>query len=151
MISSQDFISCVQAKLQSMPNGYLPKWLLFISIVSIFNSFQTYISGLELTRQVYSRQPKETTALSARTFGTWTFVSCMIRLYGAFYLTETHIYELTFISYIIALTHFGSELVIYRTCRFDKGFMGPLIVASTSLIWMYNQKEFYTGTPFNFF
>ncbi|CCD25969.2 Erg28p NDAI_0G01940 [Naumovozyma dairenensis CBS 421] len=142
-----NILTQIQASLQRMPQGYLPKWLLFISIVSIFNSIQTYFSGLELTRKVYAGKPKETTFLSARTFGTWTFISCVIRLYGAFYLNEPHIYQLAFISYIVALVHFGSELLIFRTCSFNSGFMGPLIVSTTSLIWMYNQKEFYTGVP----
>lgn len=147
MISFQEVVSSLQEAVYNMPPGYLPKWLLFISIVSVFNSVQTYVSGLELTRRVYENKPSETTALSARTFGTWTFVSCVIRFYGAFFLNEPHIYQLTFISYIIALVHFGSELVIFRTCKLGKGFMGPLVVSTTSLVWMYNQKEFYTGLP----
>ncbi|CCC70245.1 hypothetical protein NCAS_0E01750 [Naumovozyma castellii] len=145
MLTLNQITGHLQTTLQSLPPGYLPKWLLFISVVSIFNSIQTYISGLKLTRRVYSRKPAETTPLSARTFGTWTFVSCIIRLYGAFYLNEPHIYQLAFISYIIAWVHFGFELLIFRTCNFDSGFMGPLVVATTSLVWMYFQKEFYTG------
>lgn len=147
MLSFQDVVAFTQSTLKSMPPGYLPKWLLFISIVSVFNSVQTYISGLELTRRVYERKPEETTSLSARTFGTWTFVSCVIRFYGAMYLNEEHIYQLAFISYIIALVHFGSELLFFRTCKLGKGFMGPLVVSTTSLVWMYNQKEYYTGKP----
>ncbi|QLL32286.1 hypothetical protein HG536_0C04550 [Torulaspora globosa] len=146
MLCFQDFIRFAQNKIVSMPAGYLPKWLLFISVVSVFNSLQTYVSGLELTRRVYENKPGETTALSARTFGTWTFVSAVIRLYGSLYLNEEHVFQLTFISYLIALGHFGSELLIFRTCKLGKGFMGPLIVASTSLIWMYKQKEYYTGS-----
>lgn len=134
--------------LQELPPGYLPKWLLFISTVSIFNSVQTYVSGLSLTRRVYSNKPQEVTKLSCRTFGTWTLISCIIRFYGAFYLDEIHIYQLTMFSYMIALLHFLSELIIYRTCRLDAGFLSPLFVASTSLFWMYNQIEYYTGTAF---
>ncbi|KAG0666961.1 ergosterol biosynthesis protein [Maudiozyma exigua] len=145
MLSLNDVINCTKNTLAAMPPGYLPKWLLFISVVSVFNSVQTYISGLELTRRVYSRKPAETTSLSARTFGTWTCISCVIRFYGAFFLTEPHIFQLVMVSYCVALLHFGSELLIYRTCNFDSGFMGPLIVSTTSLVWMYNQKEFYTG------
>lgn len=129
-----------------MPPGYLPKWFLFISVVSVFNSLQTYVSGLELTRRVYENKPQEVTPLSARTFGTWTLVSSFIRLYGAFHLNEKNVYQLTFISYAIALLHFISELVIYRTCRVGKGILGPLVVATTSLTWMWCQKEYYIGS-----
>lgn len=147
MLTFQDVITTTQSTIQSLPAGNLPRWLLFISVVSVFNSMQTYISGLQLTRQVYERKPDQVTSLSARTFGTWTFVSCVIRFYGAFYLNEPHIYQLTFISYIIAIVHFGSEWLIFRTCKLGKGLMGPLIVASISLTWMYTQKEYYTGLP----
>lgn len=141
----QNYQSFLHNLLQELPPGYLPKWLLFISVVSVFNSVQTYVSGLSLTRRVYSNKPEEVTKLSCRTFGTWTLISCIIRFYGAFYLNELHIYQLTMCSYVIALLHFLSELVIYRTCSLDAGFLSPLFVASTSLIWMYNQFEFYTG------
>lgn len=104
MFSLQDVITTTKTTLAAMPKGYLPKWLLFISIVSVFNSIQTYVSGLELTRKVYERKPTETTHLSARTFGTWTFISCVIRFYGAMYLNEPHIFELVFMSYMLALT-----------------------------------------------
>ncbi|KAJ1057033.1 hypothetical protein FZC28_6173g107 [Saccharomyces cerevisiae] len=145
MFSLQDVITTTKTTLAAMPKGYLPKWLLFISIVSVFNSIQTYVSGLELTRKVYERKPTETTHLSARTFGTWTFISCVIRFYGAMYLNEPHIFELVFMSYMVALFHFGSELLIFRTCKLGKGFMGPLVVSTTSLVWMYKQREYYTG------
>lgn len=138
-----------QNALKSMPPGYLPKWLLFISVVSIFNSIQTYVN-IDLTRRVYENKPQQTTALSARTFGTWTLVSCVIRLYGALYLNEEHVFQLTFISYLIALFHFGTELLVFRTCKIGKGFLGPLVVSTTSLTWMYMQKEFYTGKAFPF-
>lgn len=38
-------------------------------------------------------------------------------------------YDLALISYVIALWHFGSEAVLYRTCGL-KGLAGPLIVSS---------------------
>ncbi|CDO94281.1 unnamed protein product [Kluyveromyces dobzhanskii CBS 2104] len=149
MLSLTEVTNTIQTTLASLAPGYLSKWLFFISVVSILNSVQTYIN-IDLTRRVYENKPKETTPLSARTFGTWTLVSCIIRLYGALYLTENHVYQLTFISYVIALLHFGSELVFFRTCKLGAGFMGPLVVSTTSLVWMYRQKEFYTGSPFPF-
>lgn len=149
MLTFQEVSTLTQNALKSMPPGYLPKWLLFISVVSIFNSIQTYVN-IDLTRRVYENKPQQTTALSARTFGTWTLVSCVIRLYGALYLNEEHVFQLTFISYLIALFHFGTELLVFRTCKIGKGFLGPLVVSTTSLTWMYMQKEFYTGKAFPF-
>lgn len=114
-----------------------------ISAVSVLNSVQTYISGLELTRRVYENKPLETTALSARTFGTWTFVSSVIRFYGAYYISNPLIYQLTLWSYCIAIFHFGSEWLVYRTAKLGKGLAGPLVVATTSITWMLLQRDYY--------
>ncbi|KAL6933672.1 related to Ergosterol biosynthetic protein 28 [Hanseniaspora guilliermondii] len=132
--------------------NYLPKWLLFISVVSVFNSLQCFSKiGISLTRKVYAntslKNNNQINELSCRLFGTWTFISCVIRLYAALYPSNEQIYQICFISYIVALGHFGSELIVFKSCKLDKGIVGPFVVASTSLIWMYNQKEFYTGKP----
>ncbi len=81
------FVDLVNPYLPKLP-GLLPKWLLFISVVSVFNSAQTY-SGIELTQKVYEGKPHQVTELSARTFGTWTLVSCIIRGYAAYYLNDS--------------------------------------------------------------
>jgi hypothetical protein len=124
--------------------GYLPKWIFFISVVAIFNSVQSY-TNLSLTKKVYANKPEEVTNLSARTFGTWTLVSSIIRAYAAYNITNVHVYNLCIISYVIALWHFGSEWLIYKTCKFDKGLFGPLIVSTLSITWMFLQKDYYTG------
>lgn len=126
--------------------GYLPHWLLFISVVSIFNSLQTYQSpDLTLTRRVYESAPtNEVTKLSARTFGTWTFITSIVRFYGAYYLVgNKQIYELCMWSFAVAGGHFISEWLYFGNCKLGKGLAGPLIVSSTSLLWMYLQKDFY--------
>lgn len=132
--------------LQWLPQlpGILPKWLLFISVVSVFNSVQTYTSGLALTQRVYEAKPEQVTPLSARTFGTWTLVASIIRLYGAYYLNVPQIYELTFASYCIAFGHFGLEWLVYGTAKLGKGFAGPLIVSTATITWMWAQWGYYT-------
>lgn len=111
----------------------------------MFNSAQTYLSGLELTRRVYENKPQQTTDLSARTFGTWTFVSAVIRFYGAYYLTNPQVYQITLASYLIAFVHFVSEWLIFKTAKFGKGLLGPLIVATSTIVWMTLQKDYYTS------
>ncbi|KAK9450130.1 uncharacterized protein V1518DRAFT_413066 [Limtongia smithiae] len=127
--------------------GLLPKWLLFISAVSVFNSAQSYFGGLHLTRRVYDG-PAATagvTGLSARTFGTWTFITSVVRFYGAYHLNDPAVFSLTYATFIVALVHFSSEWLIYKTTKFGKGLLGPLIVSTTSLVWLTLQKEFYLG------
>lgn len=128
--------------------GILPHWLLFISVVSVFNSAQNYlIKDLSLTKKVYSNAPAtEVTNLSARTFGTWTFLTSIVRLYGAYNIVgNKQMYDLCIWTFVVAGAHFASEWLVFKNCRLDKGLAGPLIVASSSLIWMFNQKAFYVG------
>ncbi|GME71514.1 unnamed protein product [Ambrosiozyma monospora] len=48
-------------------------------------------------------------------------------------------------SYCIALWHFGSEWLYYKTVKFDRGLAGPLIVSTLSITWMLTQRDFYTA------
>lgn len=126
--------------------GLLPHWLLFISVVSVFNSAQNYlIRDLSLTRKVYSAAPaNEVTHLSARTFGTWTFLTSIVRFYGAYNIVgNKDMYNLCIWTFVVAGGHFVSEWLVFKNCKLDKGLAGPLIVASSSLIWMFTQRDFY--------
>lgn len=127
--------------------GYLPHWLFFISVLSIFNSVQTYFST-DLTKKVYSKAPtQEFSPLGVRTFGTWTFITSIIRLYGSWYLAHNkQVYELCLWSFIVAFGHFNLEWLVYKNCKFDKGFMGPFIVSTSSIVWMIMQKDFYCSS-----
>ncbi|KAK9237023.1 hypothetical protein V1525DRAFT_405071 [Lipomyces kononenkoae] len=125
--------------------GLLPKWLLFISVVSAFNSAQSYFGGLSLTRRVYEANPAQVTGLSARTFGTWTFVTALVRLYGAYCIDNPAVYDITYATYIVAFMHFSSEWLIYKTAKLGKGLAGPLIVSTTTLVWMTLQRNYYLG------
>jgi hypothetical protein len=128
------------------PNqGLLPPWLLLISAVSLFNSAQNYTTT-SLTKRIYAEQPKQTTSLSARTFGTWTALSSVIRLYAAYHITNPQVYQIALYSYMIAWAHFLSEWLIFRTAKLGAGLAGPLVVATTSIVWMVSQREFYVGT-----
>ena len=124
--------------------GLLPPWLLLISTVSLLNSVQNYAT-LSLTQRVYAAQPAQTTPLSARTFGTWTALSSVIRLYAAYHVTNPQVYQLALCSYAIAWVHFMSEWLVFKTAKLGAGLMGPLIVATTSLAWMASQWGFYVG------
>lgn len=128
--------------------GKLPGWVLFISVVSIFNSCQTYLKkDLTLTREVYSTAPRtEVTNLSARTFGTWTALTSIVRFYAAYNLVNNpQMYDLCIWTYVVALGHFASEWLVFGNCKLGKGLAGPLIVASTSLVWMFSQRSYYLG------
>ncbi|KAK4554462.1 ergosterol biosynthesis protein [Recurvomyces mirabilis] len=142
-------------------DGSLPYWLLFVSIVSIGNSAQAYLS-LAGTREVYagpaqsipSGIPASTisktrqnnspvTELSARTFGTWTALSSIIRLYTAYNIHDPLIYQLCLWTYAIAFAHFTSEWLVFGTARWGRGLAGPIFIATGTLTWMLTQWSYY--------
>jgi len=133
--------------------GLLPKWLLFISVVSILNSVQCYAT-LHFNKQIYSG-PGESpngkaypyasavTKLSSRTFGTWTFLTSMVRLYAAYNIDNPAIYQLALWTYGVAWFHFMSEWLYFRTANMGKGLFFPVLVANSSLVWMWLQRGYY--------
>ena len=52
-------------------------------------------------------------------------------------------YQLAPWTYVIALVHFGSEWLVFGTAKMGKGLIGPLCVASGTLVWMLLQWEVY--------
>ncbi|KAK3111871.1 ergosterol biosynthesis protein [Teratosphaeriaceae sp. CCFEE 6253] len=119
--------------------GLLPKWLLFLSIVSIGNSIQAYVS-LKGSREVYAgTSPSQVTPLSARTFGTWTALSSIIRLYAAYHIHEPVVYQLALWTYGLAFAHFFSEWLVFGTAKWGRGLAGPAVISTVSLSWMLAQ------------
>lgn len=129
-----------------------------VSVVSVANSIQAYTT-LKATQKVYlgpantPRIPNATpsginspvTPLSARTFGTWTFITSIVRLYAAYHTSNPQIYQLAFATYAVAFGHFVSEWLIFGTARLGAGLAGPLVVSMGSLVWMWTQWSYYVG------
>lgn len=113
-----------------------------IASVSSIYTVQSYIS-LRGAREVYAAPTTMITPLSARTFGTWTALSSVVRLYAAFNIHNRAVYELAMWTFAIAILHFGSEYVYFRTARLSRGLASPMVVASSSLVWMLAQHEWY--------
>lgn len=78
-------------------------------------------------------------------FGTWTFLSCVVRLYAAYRIDVKEVYVLALWSFVIALVHFGSEFLFYGTMKAGKGLVPVLVVAGVSVSWMLMQWDFYVG------
>ncbi|KAL8279954.1 hypothetical protein RQP46_007535 [Phenoliferia psychrophenolica] len=135
-------MSSAFSELLPTSEGYLPYWMLFVSSLAIFNSVQNFVTT-SLTRRVYNRSPGSVSGLQARTFAVWTLASAAIRLYAAYNISVKGFYDLALISYVLALGHFASEALVFRTAGLGPGLISPLIVASTSLIWMTRQYNFY--------
>lgn len=126
-----------------------------LSVVSIGNSIQAYAS-LYGTQQVYNgpaqkipsgipastiakQSTSPVTPLQARTFGTWTALSSIIRLYAAYNIHDPLVYQLAIWTYVIAFGHFISEWLVFGSASWGRGIAGPVFVASISLTWMLSQ------------
>ncbi|KAF2223895.1 ergosterol biosynthesis protein-like protein [Elsinoe ampelina] len=114
--------------------GLLPKWIFLVGTISLLNSIQAYAS-LSATRPV--------TPLSARTFGTWTFITGIVRIYAAHRLNEPAWFEIAAWTFAVAWGHFVSEWLVFRSVRLNAGSAGPFGVATGSLVWMFLQRGFY--------
>ena len=122
--------------------------------MSFGNCIQCYTNvTLAITRKVYAghdtapSSPSPTAspvnALSARTFGTWTVLSSIIRFYAAYHIDDPMVYQLALWSFVLAGAHFGSEWLYYGTARWGRGLAGPVIVCVVSLPWMLSSWEWY--------
>ncbi|KAI9662980.1 MAG: ergosterol biosynthesis protein [Bathelium mastoideum] len=137
-----------------LPEGLLPKWLLIVAVIGIGNSFQSY-STLHYTQRIYNGQntnskgpASETspaTPLSARTFGTWSFVSSLVRLYSAYDISNKSLYTLAMWTCVVGMVHFGLEWLVYKTGRLGVPLLAPFVVAGGTLTWMITEKNTYFG------
>ncbi|CAK1363711.1 Ergosterol biosynthetic protein 28 [Cercospora beticola] len=126
-------------------DGYLPKWLLFIAVVSIGNTIQCYRS-LAGSKEVYAGKPYKTdknaspvNELSARTFGTWTALSSIVRLYAAYHIDNPQVYQLALCTYGIAFAHFFSEWLVFGSAKWGRGLASPVFVSTITTVWMLTQ------------
>lgn len=83
------------------------------------------------------------TPLAGRLFGTWTMVSCMVRLYAAYNLHLGPVYDMAICTYAIALVHFIGELLVFKGMRLGGPQTIPLVLAVTALIWMPTVRSHY--------
>jgi len=83
------------------------------------------------------------TALQARTFGTWTLVQSLVRLYAAYHIGERAFYEMGLATYAIAWVHFMAEWFVFRTVKWGAPLAGPVVVSSGTIVWMWLQWGYY--------
>ena len=113
--------------------------------MSTFIAYGNQAGAKNHTLRTYagSRAPKEMTAMTTRLFGTWTLLSGIVRLYAAYNVADKAAYTLALSTFGVAGAHFGLELLIFGTMRWDKGFLFPALVAYGTPIWMLTQWSYY--------
>ncbi|TRM65035.1 Erg28 like protein-domain-containing protein [Schizophyllum amplum] len=129
-----------------LPNatGYLPYWQLLVSVTAIVNGIQNFFS-FKAARKIYNNVAtnEPVTPLQARTFGIWTLTSGVVRAYCAYHIHEKIVYDMTLFTYLLAFAHFSLELLVFRSAKPNPGVMSPVVVSTSSLIWMLTQYDFY--------
>ncbi|KAL8816245.1 MAG: hypothetical protein Q9223_004718 [Gallowayella weberi] len=125
-------------------SGLLPYWLLVVVAFSVLNTVQCYNSA-GFARRTFNGPTSgtEVTPFAGRLFGSWSFLSGLVRFYAAYNINDKNLYLLALSTYLIVLTHFAGELLVFGTMKVGKGLAPPLFVATTSVIWMLTQWSFY--------
>lgn len=89
------------------------------------------------------RTTDQVSPLAARLFGTYTFISAVVRLYASYNLHLAPMYNLAIWTYVVALFHFGSEWAVYRSAYLGPPIMFPFFFATIGIFWMTTQYNFY--------
>ncbi|KAJ1814173.1 ergosterol biosynthesis protein [Coemansia sp. RSA 2599] len=129
--------------LLALPAGGLPKFIWLSAVFSVFNTVQCMVAPLGMTRRIYSQQPHQVTPLTSHVFAAWTALSAILRYQCAFNMNNEVLYDITFWSYVIAGTHFVSEIVVYKTSKIPGPVISTFCVAITSILWMIKDRDVY--------
>lgn len=66
-------------------------------------------------------------------------------MYAAYNITTPVAYDLAIWTFGIALVHFVGECAVFGSAQLKGRFVSPLIVASSTLVWMVMQRGEYLG------
>ena len=113
---------------------YLRNWLFIVSGLSFFGSFLAFFVPNKLREQQYPNSA-EVTRLMTRTYGAWTFVASCVRLQYALNLHVRPLYELTVVTFAVAIALFTSEVLYFKTMPVKKSIY-PFAVAGLSSFWL---------------
>ncbi|TBU32500.1 Erg28-like protein [Dichomitus squalens] len=122
--------------------GWLPTWQLIVAVTAALNTVSN-LTSLTFSRRLYNNAVTSVNPLQARTFAIWTLTSAVVRFYAAYNIHNKLIYDIALFTYLFAFFHFGSEILIYRTAKIAAPVLSPVIVSTSSLIWMLTQYNFY--------
>ncbi|KAH9945250.1 Erg28-like protein [Epithele typhae] len=134
-------LAYLQSYLPAGP-GWLPTWQLVVAVTATLNTASN-VASLAPSRRLYTGMAAFVNPLQARTFAIWTLTSAAVRFYAAYNIHNKLIYDLALFTYLFAFFHFASEILIFKTAKLAGPAISPVLVASSSLIWMLTQYKFY--------
>ena len=112
-------------------------WLFFVAGLRLLSVAVALMRPETLASTVFAAAPLELTALGARVFASWTLTTSFLIMLCAKEGAEpsSSVYTATAFSFVVALALFLPELAYYQTMTFWSA-ASPMIIASTSLVWM---------------
>eukprot|EP00877_Chromochloris_zofingiensis_P006908 jgi/Chrzof1/2470/Cz11g16270.t1 len=121
----------------------LQRWLVIVACLRLLSVYIGLFQPDKFRLALIDLQPELVNDLYGRLFATWTFLTCCLCLACARDITNPSIYGVTLLSFVVALLHFLSELLIFKTMSI-KGAASPMIVAGLSTLWMGAGWNYYT-------
>ena len=107
-----------------------------VGMVAFGNTIFCFIDFSFLGNRLYTGSPEKVNDLASRLFGIWTFLAAILRITCAISFYNKAVYHLTFISFLVALFHFLSEVLMYKTAKLDVGVLTPIIISALSMVLM---------------
>ncbi|KNE66123.1 hypothetical protein AMAG_10375 [Allomyces macrogynus ATCC 38327] len=132
-ITSMDL---VQQALAILPQQNLGRWLAVVGGISIASGLNAIFNPVQYASRLY--KPANVNELTGRLFGIWNITSSLVRVYAAYNLTNPTAYRLAMGTFMIALSHFTSEVFFFKSAKLSGALVSALCVASISTAWMWS-------------
>eukprot|EP00741_Cyanophora_paradoxa_P016452 tig00020918_g15885.t1 len=113
----------------------LRTWLCLAACLRLLAVYLGFFNVQRFRSNLFSLRQDQVTDLYGRTFAIWTLVTCTLCVLCAIYIQSAGIFIATLASFALALVHFSTELLFFKTMTFVNA-LPTLIVAGVSVVWM---------------
>eukprot|EP00882_Tetradesmus_deserticola_P001237 GHRQ01001338.1.p1 GENE.GHRQ01001338.1~~GHRQ01001338.1.p1 ORF type:complete len:161 (+),score=43.75 GHRQ01001338.1:190-672(+) len=121
----------------------LARWLVVVACLRLLSVYIGIFNPEYFRTKLIDLRPDLVNDLYGRLFATWTMLTCGLCLICARNPTNAAVYGATLLSFVVALVHFVTELLVFKTMSI-KGAATPLIIAGLSTLWMGAGWNYYT-------
>ncbi|XP_014780849.1 ergosterol biosynthetic protein 28 homolog [Octopus bimaculoides] len=121
---------------QSVYLNYLRGWLGAMSLISFANGMQSFVDMKFLHKSIYTNSTGSVNPLMARIFGTWSLLSAFLRISCSLDFSNSMLYHMTLVSFLMSSGHFLSELLWFQTAGTGTGILVQLLFSGLSTIAM---------------
>jgi hypothetical protein len=115
---------------------FLCYWLALVAATSFFGTIQAFVGTEGLKIGSFTLRKNEVTPLTARIFSVWTLLATVVRFACALDIHNKSLYRTCIITFIVAIVFYLNEYLIMKTVALWPGALPPLLIASTSILFM---------------